>query len=115
MTAAVADSARSVAGLGTEIVALPPTVGAESVEGNSESHLAAVAVMSAVVTYDGPFDAVVAAGFGEHGSEGLQELLDVPVVDIAVGYYLVARGRLPILPGDQLRVVRPSDERAAPA
>ena len=38
--------------------------------------------MDAVTRYDGPFDAVVQAGFGEHGREGLQELLDVPVVDI---------------------------------
>ncbi|WP_344526089.1 aspartate/glutamate racemase family protein, partial [Streptomyces rectiviolaceus] len=29
-----------------------------------------------------PYDAVVMAGFGEHGREGARELLDVPVVDI---------------------------------
>jgi allantoin racemase len=82
MTAAIVASARAVAAPGTEIVGLTPVVGAESVEGNFESYLAAVAVMSAVTTYDGPFDAVVQAGFGEHGREGLQELLDPPVVDI---------------------------------
>ncbi len=38
--------------------------------------------MDRVLAYDQPFDAVVQAGFGEHGREGLQELLDVPVVDI---------------------------------
>src|SRR6185369_10943641 len=38
--------------------------------------------MDAVTRYPDPFDAVVQAGFGEHGREGLQELLDVPVVDI---------------------------------
>jgi allantoin racemase len=82
MTEAIAASARSVAAPGTEIIGLTPSFGAESVEGNLESYLAAVAVMNAVATYDGPFDAVVQAGFGEHGREGLQELLDVPVVDI---------------------------------
>jgi allantoin racemase len=82
MTEAIAASARSVAAAGTEIIGLTPSFGAESVEGNVESYLAAVAVMNAVTTYDGPFDAVVQAGFGEHGREGLQELLDVPVVDI---------------------------------
>jgi allantoin racemase len=35
-----------------------------------------------VVSYPEPFDAVIQAGYGEHGREGLQELLDVPVVDI---------------------------------
>lgn len=32
--------------------------------------------------YTGEFDAVIQAGYGEHGREGLQEILDVPVVDI---------------------------------
>jgi allantoin racemase len=38
--------------------------------------------MDAVTRYEGEFDAVIQAGYGEHGREGLQELLDVPVVDI---------------------------------
>jgi allantoin racemase len=104
MTAAIADSARSVASPGTEIVGLTPAVGAESVEGNFESYLAAVAVMSAVVTYDGPFDAVVQAGFGEHGREGLQELLDVPVVDITE-----AAGHVASLIGHRYSVVTTLD------
>lgn len=55
---------------------------AESCEGNFESYLAAIAVMDKVLAYPDPFDAVIQAGYGEHGREGLQELLDVPVVDI---------------------------------
>ena len=82
MTEAIAASARSVAGPKTEILPLTPDVGADSVEGNFESYLAAVAVMDAVTRYPDPYDAVIQAGFGEHGREGLQELLDVPVVDI---------------------------------
>jgi allantoin racemase len=82
MTEAIAASAKSVAAPETEILPLTPDIGADSVEGNFESYLAAVAVMDAVVRYPDPFDAVVQAGFGEHGREGLQELLDVPVVDI---------------------------------
>jgi allantoin racemase len=82
MTEGIADQARRTARPGTEIVGLTPTFGAESVEGNLESYLAAVAVMDRVLSYDQPFDAVIQAGYGEHGREGLQELLDVPVVDI---------------------------------
>lgn len=82
ITDAIVASARSVAAPTTEILGLTPRIGPESAEGNFDSYLAAVAVMNAVVTYDGPFDAVVQAGFGEHGREGLQELLEVPVVDI---------------------------------
>lgn len=82
MTSSIGAAARSVARDDTQIIELTPAVGADSVEGNFESYLAAVAVMDAVITYDGEFDAVIQAGFGEHGKEGLMELLDVPVVDI---------------------------------
>ena len=82
MTQSIGARARAVAEPGTEIVPLTPLFGADSVEGNYESYLAAIAVMDRVLSYDQPFDAVVQAGFGEHGREGLQELLDVPVVDI---------------------------------
>ncbi|NKX56743.1 aspartate/glutamate racemase family protein [Arthrobacter mobilis] len=82
MTEAIGESARSAASAGTEIVALTPRFGADSCEGNFESYLAAIAVMDKVLSYPEPFDAVIQAGYGEHGREGLQELLDVPVVDI---------------------------------
>ncbi|OLS63461.1 aspartate/glutamate racemase family protein [Pseudomonas putida] len=82
ITEAIARQAQAVAAPGTEIIGLTPYFGAESVEGNFESYLAAIAVMDRVLAYDGPYDAVIQAGYGEHGREGLQELLDVPVVDI---------------------------------
>ena len=82
MTDSIGRTARSVAAPGTEIVPLTPIFGADSVEGNYESYLAAIAVMETVRQYDQPYDAVIQAGYGEHGREGLQELLDVPVVDI---------------------------------
>lgn len=82
MTHAIGESARSVASPGTEIIELTPDFGADSCEGNFESYLAAIAVMDKVVRYEGEYDAVIQAGYGEHGREGLQELLTVPVVDI---------------------------------
>ncbi len=82
MTDSIGRTAASVAAPGTEIVPLTPLFGADSVEGNYESYLAAIAVMETVRRYDQPFDAVIQAGYGEHGREGLQELLEVPVVDI---------------------------------
>lgn len=82
MTASIARQAQKFASPGTEIIPLTPSFGAESIEGNFESYLAAVGVMDAVMKYKEPFDAVIQAGYGEHGREGLQELLDVPVVDI---------------------------------
>lgn len=82
ITQAIARQAQAVASPGTEIIGLTPAFGAESVEGNFESYLAAIAVMDCVMSHDRPFDAVIQAGYGEHGREGLQELLNVPVVDI---------------------------------
>ncbi|MER5323214.1 aspartate/glutamate racemase family protein [Streptosporangium roseum] len=82
MTETIRAQAAAYASPGVEIVGLTPSFGPESVEGNFESYLAAVAVMDRVVRYDEPYDAVIQAGYGEHGREGLQELLDVPVVDI---------------------------------
>jgi len=82
MTDAIAEAARSAASPGTEIIGLTPDFGAESCEGNFESYLAAIAVMDKIVRYEGEYDAVIQAGYGEHGREGLQELLTVPVVDI---------------------------------
>lgn len=82
ITDSIGEQAAGAASPGTEIVPLTPSFGAESVEGNYESYLAAIAVMEAVRAYPEPFDAVIQAGYGEHGREGLQELLDVPVVDI---------------------------------
>jgi allantoin racemase len=82
MTAGSAEVAQRVAGGDTTLIPLTPLFGAESVEGNFESLLSAVAVMDRVATYPGTFDAIVLAGFGEHGREGLQEIVEVPVVDI---------------------------------
>src|SRR5689334_20121186 len=82
MTATIGERARQFAAPGTEIVTLTPVFGAEACESNLDSHLAAIGVADRVLRYEGSYDAVVQAGFGEHGREVLQELLDVPVVDI---------------------------------
>ncbi|MGW3469404.1 aspartate/glutamate racemase family protein [Saccharopolyspora sp. NPDC000995] len=82
ITESIGEQAAGAASPSTEIVPLTPIFGAESVEGNYESYLAAIAVMETVKGYPEPFDAIIQAGYGEHGREGLQELFDVPVVDI---------------------------------
>ena len=82
VTEVIRAQAVAIAAPGTEVLAVTPRFGPPSVEGNFESYLAAVAVMDRVRAVPEPFDAVVLAGFGEHGKEGLAELFDVPVVDI---------------------------------
>lgn len=82
MTESIGESARRWASPGTEILAIQPHFGAEAVDAIFESYIAAVGVMDRIVTLGEPFDAVVLAGFGEPGRDGLQELIDQPVVDI---------------------------------
>jgi allantoin racemase len=82
MTAVIDEAARRYASPDTQIVALQPYFGAEAVDCNFESYLSAVAVMDRVISYDEPYDAVVLAGFGEHGRDGIAELIEQPVVEI---------------------------------
>lgn len=67
ITESIGEQAASVAAPGTEIVPLTPAFGAESVEGNYESYLAAIAVMETVRAYPEPFDAIIQAGYGGLG------------------------------------------------
>jgi allantoin racemase len=82
MTDAIASSARRYARPDTEILATQPAWGPESVDSFMEGYLSAAAVVERVITFDEPFDAVVLAGFGEPGREGLREVVDVPVLDV---------------------------------
>ncbi len=87
MTTEIADAARAAAHPGVEIVCMSPYFGVEAIDSAVESYLSAVGVMDVVarLTGDGvfDFDAVVLAGFGEHGRDALAEMLTVPVFDIA--------------------------------
>ena len=82
MTEEIVRGARAAAGPGTTVTGLTPAWGPESAEGWLDSYLSAAAVLDTLRSYEGPCDAVVMAGFGEHGREGARELLEVPVVDI---------------------------------
>ncbi len=82
MTEVIGAAARRHASAGTETIAVRPYFGAEAADCNVESYLSAVAVMDRVLAYGDPYDAVVLAGFGEPGRDGLQELIEQPVVEI---------------------------------
>lgn len=82
MTEEIVKGARAAAGPGTLVTGHTPRWGPESAEGWLDSYLSAAAVLDLLRGIDEPVDAVVMAGFGEHGREGARELLDVPVVDI---------------------------------
>jgi allantoin racemase len=82
MTEDMRRAAERYARPGTEVVAVEPTWGPESIEGFFEGFLSAAAVLERLATLELDVDAVVMAGFGEPGREGARELLDVPVLDI---------------------------------
>lgn len=100
MTEGIAEIARAAAGPGTEIIAIEPSWGVESAEGFYDSFISAAAILDVITTTAERFDAVVMAGFGEHGREGARQLLDVPVVDITE-----AAAELAILLGHRFGVV----------
>lgn len=87
MSGEIAAAARAAAYPGTEIDCRGPLFGTVAIDSAAESYLSAVGVMDLVATLlrAGEFDyeAVVLAGFGEHGKDALQEMLTVPVFDIA--------------------------------
>lgn len=82
MTDAIVRVGRGAASPGTRIVGVTPAWGPSSAEGYVESFATAVAGMDAVLAHPEPFDAIVMAGFGEHGREGMRQLVPQPVVDI---------------------------------
>jgi len=90
ITEAIRDAAQAVARPGTHITAVEPAWGVASAEGYYDSFISAAAVLDVLATWTGPVDAVVMAGFGEHGREGARQLLDVPVVDITEAAAIVA-------------------------
>jgi allantoin racemase len=87
MTAEIAQAARTAASVGTEIDCMSPRFGSSAIDSSAESYLSAVGVMDVVARLvdEGRFDydAVILAGFGEHGKDALQEMLAVPAFDIA--------------------------------
>ena len=82
MTAAIGRQATTYARPGTRIEAWQPNWGPESAEGYYDSFITAAAVLDRLHGLPADVDAVVMAGFGEHGREGARELLGIPVVDI---------------------------------
>jgi len=67
---------------GTEIIALRPQLRRRGGRLQLRELPVCRGVMDRVVGYAEPYDAVVLAGFGEHGRDGVQELIDQPVVEI---------------------------------
>ena len=87
MTEEIGAAARAAAAKCTEIICASPRFGTAAIDSAAESYLSAVGVMDLVATLlsagEFDFDAVVLAGFGEHGRDALAEMLPVPVFDIA--------------------------------
>lgn len=87
MTEVIAKAAQAVAAPDTVIEGVTPELGPESVETHVEGYLSAVGVIDIVNkrhfdAAQAPIDAWIIAGYGDQGREALQELVDVPVIDI---------------------------------
>ncbi|MBF4161976.1 aspartate/glutamate racemase family protein [Nocardioides acrostichi] len=86
MTEKLVDVARAVAAPGTELIGVQPSWGVSAVQGYADGFVSAAASLDRVraLRAEGlEWDATVYAGFGDHGREGLAEVLRGPVVPIA--------------------------------
>lgn len=90
ITKDIVETALPYASVGTEIIGAQPNWGVTSAEGFYDSFISAAAVLDLLSNWSEPIDAVVMAGFGEHGREGARQLLDVPVVDITEASIIMA-------------------------
>lgn len=87
MTAGIAQAARDVAAAGTQIVAVNPSFGPLSIEGQYDEAFAAAGVAEqvrlAVADPAAAPDGVVIACFGDPGLDAAREATDAPVLGIA--------------------------------
>jgi allantoin racemase len=88
MTAAIEASATAVAGSGTVVEAVNPTVGPASIENDDDERRCVPGLLDQVRTAlarptDERPDAYVVACFGDPGLEEVRDLVDVPVLGIA--------------------------------
>lgn len=82
ITAMLGARAREVARPGTRITAIQPSRGPGSVEGWEDAYRSAAAMLDRVADFADPFDALIMAGFGDVGREGLADAVGKPVIDV---------------------------------
>lgn len=90
ISASIGQCCEKEAASATIVKVLTPNFGPESAEGYYESFVCAAAMLEVLETTDEEFDAVVLAGFGEHGVDGVRQRWNVPVVDITEAGAMVA-------------------------
>jgi allantoin racemase len=90
VSAVIGAEARRAARAGTEIMVRTPSWGVSSAESWYDGYISAASVLDLATSETEHFDAVVMAGFGEPGREGLREQLEVPVVDITEAAVAIA-------------------------
>ncbi|MBU9860012.1 aspartate/glutamate racemase family protein [Rahnella aceris] len=84
MTEVMAQTARSVAGLDTQILAVCPEEGAPSIEGHFDEAIAALGVLQQIKAgRDAGVDGHIIACFGDPGLRAARELAHAPVIGIA--------------------------------
>ena len=90
MTAQIGAAARAVAAPGTDITAVCPAFGPESIEGHYDETIAAAGVAMVVREQQAAHDAVLLACFGDPGLDAAREATCAPVLGIAEAAFHVA-------------------------
>lgn len=90
MTESIGQSARKYARHDTEIVAVNPERGPDSIEGYFDEIIATEAVLELLIEHRSDFDAYVIACFGDPGVFAAREIMKAPVIGIAEAAMLTA-------------------------
>lgn len=91
ITAMLGARAREAARPGTRITAIQPFRGPAAVEGWEDAYRSATAMLDRMADFAHPFDALIMAGFGDVGREGLAEAVGKPVIDVTEAGAIAAR------------------------
>jgi allantoin racemase len=83
MTVNIDRMARSMAGPGTELQTVSPTLAPASIESHAEDVVAGYRMIEEALARRGTYDGLVVACYYDPAVEALREILDVPVVGIA--------------------------------
>jgi allantoin racemase len=88
MTAAIDRMAQAAAGSSASVVTKRSDNGPYTIEGPLDAALATAGMLEVVAAYEGSFDAVVVACFGDPGLEALRTLVRVPVIGIGAASFM---------------------------
>jgi allantoin racemase len=102
MTKDIGEAAKRASAKGTEIITVASKRGPRTIQGPVDSALSVPGMLEAAKEYEGQYDGIISACFGDPGIEPLRSTFGVPVIGIMESAFLVAS-----YTGDHIAVITP--------